>query len=68
MLVTLDAVQSWTLIDIASTHHLPCDLNRRIAKSHYHWVFMAQSDPLPETLISSDAHIFDNSGLQGPKL
>jgi len=60
-----DAVLSLTLMDIVPTHLLLHDLNRHVAKGYYHWFFLAQPSPLPETMIGHDADAFFNACLMG---
>ena len=49
-----DAVQSLTVMDIVPTHLLLADLSRQVAQAYYHWFFLAQPAPFPETMISHD--------------
>ena len=48
------AVASLTLMDIVPTHHLLEPLRRDVAEAYYHWFFLAQPAPFPETLIGHD--------------
>lgn len=59
------AVQSLTMMDIVPTHLLLNELNRQVAKAYYHWFFLAQPAPLPETMIGADPEGFFMSCLQG---
>lgn len=59
------AVQSLTMMDIVPTHLLLSDLNRHVAKAYYHWFFLAQPSPLPETMIAADPEAYFMSCLQG---
>lgn len=59
------AVQSLTMMDIVPTHLLLSDLNRHVAKAYYHWFFLAQPSPLPETMIGADPEGYFMSCLQG---
>lgn len=55
--LALDAakrVDSLTLMDIVPTHLLLKDLHKDVAKAYYHWFFLAQPAPFPETLIGHD--------------
>ncbi|MFU8882901.1 MAG: alpha/beta fold hydrolase [Rhodobacterales bacterium] len=60
-----DRVNSLTVMDITPTHHLLSELSHRVAKSYYHWFFLAQPAPFPETLIAADPDYFFQSCLLG---
>ncbi|MGV6847466.1 MAG: alpha/beta fold hydrolase [Marinibacterium sp.] len=60
-----DAILSLTLMDIVPTHHLLSNLTREVAASYYHWTFLAQPAPFPETLIAADPDFFFERCLQG---
>ena len=49
-----DAVASLSLMDIIPTLHLLEDLKTPVAKAYYHWFFLAQPAPFPETMIAHD--------------
>ncbi|MGB5865441.1 MAG: alpha/beta hydrolase [Sulfitobacter sp.] len=59
------AVRSLTLMDIVPTHLLLDDLSREVAKAYYHWFFLAQPAPVPETMIGYDPDAFYNACLMG---
>jgi haloacetate dehalogenase len=64
--LALDApsrLHSLTLMDIAPTHTLLADLQREVAQAYYHWFFLAQPAPFPETLIGHDPDHFYQSCL-----
>ncbi|MEO0380710.1 MAG: alpha/beta hydrolase [Pseudomonadota bacterium] len=61
----LDVVTSLILMDIVPTHLLLDDLNQRVARAYYHWFFLAQPTPLPETLIGHDPDAYFESCLAG---
>lgn len=66
--MALDAaerVESLTLMDIVPTHLLLSDLRCPVAKSYYHWFFLAQPHPFPERLIGADPDYFFESCLLG---
>lgn len=66
--IALDAPQrvtSLTVMDIIPTHHLLDDLHQSVAKAYYHWFFLAQPAPFPETLITADPDYFYQSCLLG---
>jgi len=60
-----DAVLSLTVMDIVPTHLLLEGLNRYMAQAYYHWFFLAQPFPLPETMIGHDPDTYYESCLTG---
>ena len=46
-------VRSLTLLDISPTLKMYESTNMQFAKAYYHWFFLIQRAPLPETMISS---------------
>lgn len=52
------AVASLTLMDIVPTHLLLDELPREVAAAYYHWFFLAQPTPFPETLIGHDPDFY----------
>lgn len=58
-------VASLTLMDIVPTHLLLTELRQEVARSYFHWFFLAQPYPLPEQLIASDPDYFFESCLLG---
>ncbi len=60
-----DRVNSLTVMDIIPTYHLLSELSQQVAKSYYHWFFLAQPAPFPETLIGTDPDYFFHSCLLG---
>ncbi len=61
---TPQAVRSLTVMDIIPTHLLLNNLRREVAKAYYHWFFLAQPAPFPETLIGHDPDAFYETALQ----
>ena len=53
------------LLDIVPTHLLLSELTPQVAKGYYHWFFLAQPAPFPETLISHDPDHYFESCLTG---
>lgn len=53
------------LLDIIPTHLLLSELGMQVAKSYYHWFFLAQPEPFPETMISRDPDHYFESCLTG---
>ncbi|WP_415405346.1 alpha/beta fold hydrolase [Tateyamaria sp. SN3-11] len=62
---TPGAVLSLTLMDIVPTHLLLCELTQEVARAYYHWFFLAQPAPFPETLIGHDPDAYFESCLAG---
>jgi haloacetate dehalogenase len=60
-----EAVQTLTVMDIAPTHTMFMRTDHRLAQAYWHWYFLAQPAPLPETLIGHDPDFFYESSLLG---
>jgi haloacetate dehalogenase len=60
-----DAVRSLTVMDIVPTHLLLDQLTRGVAQAYYHWFFLAQPAPFPETMIGHDPDAYFESCLLG---
>ncbi|MEL6452637.1 MAG: alpha/beta hydrolase [Pseudomonadota bacterium] len=60
-----EAPLSLTVMDIVPTHHLLDRLNQQVARAYYHWFFLAQPAPFPETLIGHDPDAYFESCLAG---
>lgn len=60
-----DAVISLCLMDIVPTHLLLDDLTQQVARAYYHWFFLAQPAPVPETLIGHDPDAYFETCLAG---
>ena len=66
--LALDAPQCVTracVMDIVPTHTLLADLKPEVARAYYHWFFLAQPEPFPETLIGHDPDTYYQSCLLG---
>ncbi len=66
--LALDApnrVLSLVLMDIVPTQHLLTDLPHTAARAYYHWFFLAQASPFPETLIGHDPDLYFETCLAG---
>jgi len=66
--MALDApprIISLALLDIVPTHLLLDALSKDVARSYYHWLFLAQPAPFPETLIAADPDFYFHSCLLG---
>ena len=59
------ALRSLTVMDIIPTHLLLNDLTYQVAKAYYHWFFLAQPEPFPETMIAADPEAYYQSCLLG---
>ncbi len=60
-----DMAASLTVMDIVPTHLLLADLTQEVAKDYYHWFFLAQPAPFPETLIGHDPDLYFERCLLG---
>lgn len=60
-----EAVETLTVMDIVPTHHLLDPLDRKVAEAYYHWFFLAQPAPFPETMIGHDPDAYFEAPLQG---
>ncbi|MGR3440464.1 alpha/beta fold hydrolase [Salipiger abyssi] len=54
-----------TLMDIVPTHHLLAHCTQEVARAYYHWFFLAQPAPFPETLIGHDPQTYFERCLLG---
>lgn len=59
------AVSRLCVMDIVPTHTLLEPLHRDVARAYYHWFFLAQPAPFPETLIGHDPDAYFHSCLLG---
>ena len=62
---TPERIHSLAVMDIVPTHLLLNKLTTPVAKAYYHWFFLAQPEPFPETLISADPDYYFESCLLG---
>ena len=60
-----ELVSSVMFMDIVPTHRVFAELSAPLAFSYYHWFFLSQPYPVPETMIRKDPNSFYNSCLQG---
>ncbi len=58
-----ERVTKLTTLDIVPTHKLYNDVTKEMASVYYHWFFLIQPAPFPETLIGNNAEFFLNSML-----
>jgi haloacetate dehalogenase len=59
------SVSRLAVLDIVPTHAMLMDTNHRIAATYWHWYFLAQPSPFPETLIAADPDLFFETCLLG---
>nr|WP_135505746.1 alpha/beta hydrolase [Roseovarius aestuariivivens] len=59
------AVTRLCLMDIVPTHTLLTDLTFPVARSYYHWFFLAQPAPFPEEMIAADPDRYYHACLLG---
>ncbi|MEM6759165.1 MAG: alpha/beta hydrolase [Pseudomonadota bacterium] len=62
---TPDALLSLAVLDIVPTQYLLEHFDHRVARAYYHWTFLAQPAPIPETLIGFDPDGFFDGILLG---
>ena len=60
-----EAVTQVAFMDIVPTHTLLEPLRRDVAQAYYHWFFLAQPAPFPETMIGHDPDNYFESCLTG---
>ncbi|MXQ07044.1 alpha/beta fold hydrolase [Alphaproteobacteria bacterium GH1-50] len=60
-----EAVLSLTLMDIVPTDHLVETCDFAMAKSYFHWTYLAQPVPFPERMIGADPDHFFEACLLG---
>jgi len=58
-------VKKLMIIDISPTRTMFEATDQRFAQAYYHWFFLTQPYPLPETLIGNSAEFFINTTLGG---
>ena len=59
-----DVISALALLDIVPTGEMWRSANAAAAMTAYHWFFLAQPEPLPENLLSSDPEFFVRWTLQ----
>jgi len=53
-----DRVTKLAVLDIVPTHKLYTNVSREFATAYYHWFFLIQPAPLPETLIGNSVEFY----------
>jgi len=59
--LTLDhaeRVQKLAVLDIVPTHKVYSTVTKQLATAYYHWFFLIQPAPLPETLLNNNGEFF----------
>jgi len=60
-----DAVLTLTVMDIVPTYTMLMETNRKVAGSYWHWYFLSQPEPFPESLIGHNPDFFYEHSLVG---
>lgn len=60
-----DAVQTLTVMDIVPTYKLFMETDRHLSGAYWHWYFLSQPEPFPETLIAANPDFFYETSLAG---
>jgi haloacetate dehalogenase len=58
-----DRVTRLAVLDIVPTHKLYHNVTREFATAYYHWFFLLQPAPFPETLIGNSVEFYMRNGL-----
>ena len=58
-----DRVTKLAVLDIVPTHYVYHHVTKKLAIAYYHWFFLIQPAPFPETLIGGDPEFYLNSVL-----
>jgi haloacetate dehalogenase len=53
-----DSVQKLVILDIVPTYKVFHTVNKELATSNFHWFFLIQPEPLPETMIGNSAEFW----------
>lgn len=59
-----DRVAAVSFLDIAPTQHMYAQTEKQFASAYYHWFFLIQPAPFPETLIGHDPDFYLSSKLK----
>lgn len=60
-----EVILSLTVMDIVPTEHLLTNMTTELARAYYHWLFLAQPYPFPETMIRHDPDAYFERCLLG---
>ena len=61
------AVTKAAVLDIVPTHYLYNHVTRQVATAYYHWFFLLQPAPFPETLINNSIDVYIGTGRGEPQ-
>jgi haloacetate dehalogenase len=61
----LETLITVTVMDIVPTEYLLTNMSTALARSYYHWLFLAQPYPFPETMIGHDPDAYFERCLLG---
>jgi len=53
-----DKIEKLCVLDIIPTHRVFADSDKRLATMYWHWFFLIQKHPLPETLIGNNVEFY----------
>lgn len=53
-----DRVSRLAVLDIVPTHKIYSNVTKQLATAYYHWFFLIQPAPLPETLLANNGEYF----------
>jgi haloacetate dehalogenase len=53
-----DRVSKLAVLDIVPTHKVYSTVTKQLATAYYHWFFLIQAAPLPETLLGNNGEFF----------
>ncbi len=56
-----ERVTKLAVLDIVPTHYVYTHVNKTLATAYYHWFFLIQPAPMPETLIGGNPEFYLNS-------
>ncbi len=53
-----DRVQKLSVLDIVPTYQIFTDIEQKLATAYYHWFFLIQPEPFPETMIANSLEFY----------
>ena len=53
-----DRITKLAVLDIVPTHKIYSNVTKQLATAYYHWFFLIQPAPLPETLLANNGEFF----------
>ncbi len=60
-----DMVETLTVMDIVPTYKMFMETNRHLSGAYWHWYFLSQPEPFPETMIGANPDFFHQTLLAG---